>query len=579
MRGKRRLLVILFLVWALAGLAVQAAPPAQTNEFEQELLNIRFDMEILASTVLGDERPDGWTGNLVLSSSTYVADLWFDNELLANEIFEDSRPSGWIGATSSNAALVARNVRHDLEIAALSVYTSFDNFPADWSGGPPLYRCTRSLMNLVFILEYDVQTPDNFPNYCQAVAGEIDTVVVSFRENNTDILERLPELILSIRGDLERIADEVLGLNNRPPGWIWVGANRNLDSPTLLGDAFLDMGLLADNQLGPGERPAEWIGSLANSDLLTYRNLRHDIELLADAILGANVRPTGWQGVDILERCDPNTQNLVIVVQNNFTLAIDTTITDRQTYCFQAASAANQLAENPPIEVIEAEQETRYLAESRNAFAYLDPAALEYMGVMPWGTGFRAWYRNFGESTMMFVSGEGFAVFIDRRWTTMDENRFRTLPTLEGIRPLTFCDAFWCNGPAPTPTPTGAGPLDAIINAATPPATLNPSDVSQTKQQVSWNNIRVTYVQHIPDRGVAQVTLDICNDVAQVSCEQVISVFDNGTGLARPVVSQFNGRNVYEFPYGYTTNLLIEGQTLFSTDIWLNDPSLLTPVP
>ena len=64
------------------------------------------------------------------------------------------------------------------------------------------------------------------------------------------------------------------------------------------------------------------------------------------------------------------------------------------------------------------------MAESRNAFAYDDSGATVYFGVLPWGTEFRAWYRNFGESTMMFVSGDEFAIFIDRRWTTMDEDTF-----------------------------------------------------------------------------------------------------------------------------------------------------------
>jgi hypothetical protein len=208
---------------------------------------------------------------------------------------------------------------------------------------------------------------------------------------------------------------------------------------------------------------------------------------------------------------------------------------------------------------------------------------------MPGGTLFRAWYRNFGGSSMMFVSGEDFAVFIDRRWTDLDEDVFRRLPTTEGVRPLTFCDANWCNGPSPTPTPTGSGPLLEIIQANTPPAPIiaevTPGFVEE-QSLVSWNNIRVNYLLQRPGvqcttsqtvAGCVQVSLEICIDPSQVVCEPVVSVLDAATGVAQPVVSQFNGLNVYELPYGYSTNFTIQASNFYSNDIWLNDPSLTEP--
>jgi hypothetical protein len=39
-------------------------------------------------------------------------------------------------------------------------------------------------------------------------------------------------------------------------------------------------------------------------------------------------------------------------------------------------------------------------------------------------------------------------------------------------------------------------------------------------------------------------------------------------------VSQYNGLNVFEFVYGYTSNLIVEGSTLTSPDIWISDPSI-----
>ncbi|MEO1288388.1 MAG: hypothetical protein AAFV93_11515, partial [Chloroflexota bacterium] len=252
-------------------------------------------------------------------------------------------------------------------------------------------------------------------------------------------------------------------------------------------------------------------------------------------------------------------------------------------FCIIVEASANFAIENPPppevLEEIAAEEfAIQFRAESRNAFTYDDSAATVYYGVLPWGTEFRAWYRNFGDSTMMFVSGDGFALYIDRRWTTMSEETFRTLPTLEGVIPMTFCDASWCNGPAPTPTPTGSGPLLDIINSGTQPAqpvlqVTADADVSG-KQLVNWNNIRINYLLFREDVGLAQVTLEICRDANQLVCEPVISVFDSTTQQGVPAISQSAGLNVYQLPFGYSTRFTIEGETLFSEDIWLTDPSL-----
>lgn len=143
------------------------------------------------------------------------------------------------------------------------------------------------------------------------------------------------------------------------------------------------------------------------------------------------------------------------------------------------------------------------------------------------------------------------------------------------MRPLAFCDARWCNGPAPTPTPTGSGPLELLLLQTTPAAPPPvDGDISGERTQVSWNHVRVTYLQDNAQTRTAQVALEICNETTQITCEPVIRVFDNALGVAKPVLSQFNGLNVYEFPYGYNTNLLIEGATLVSPDVWISDPTI-----
>jgi hypothetical protein len=198
------------------------------------------------------------------------------------------------------------------------------------------------------------------------------------------------------------------------------------------------------------------------------------------------------------------------------------------------------------------------------------------MGIMPGGTPFRALYRNFGESNMMFVQGSDFALWVDMRFTTVNETTFRSLASIENMNPLAFCDASWCNGPGPTPTPTGSGPLLSVIIGSTPVATPNVGNLQNSKQLVSWNQVRVTYVFDNIQAKTAQVALEICPQSAEVAtgCEPVQSVFDNNTTSAKPVISTFNGLNVYEFRYGYSTNLVIQTDNFYSQDVWISDPTI-----
>lgn len=574
MRRYRVLFVLLMLT--CFGMAA-AAPPAQTTDFNNFVLNTRADLEQLANDVLGaGVRPQGWTFNVNnVNSPTFIADLWFDNEQLAEAIFGANRPPGWIGApVTQNPFIVVRNIRHDLELAADKHYGVGQRPPA-WRGGPPIARCDRTIQNLVQILStaftYNFQTPTTAADYCATIAAEAEQQVLRLVFATPEFEAQLPDLTLAVRGDLERLADEEFGVNTRPPEW---RGNKDVTTQTFLSDLFLDLDTLASAQLGLGVRPDGWIGVLPNAPALVYRTLRHDLELLADA-LGHSPRPRGWQGLDPLLVCDLDVQNLVLLAQQAYALTLES-IPPGAGFCAQASVAANQITENPPApEVTEAEAEdTRFVGESEFAFTYLDQAATQYMGIMPAGTKFKAWYRNFGDSTMMFVSGDDFAVYVDLRWTTLDPTAFQRLPTTEGVKPLTFCDASWCNGPGPTPTPTGAGALQALLNAGTPQAAPTLEDVRAEKTQVSWNNIRVTYLLDNPNTRSAQVALEICTDTTQTQCEPVTQVFDNATGAPKPVLSQYNGLNVYEFPYGYTSNLLIEGATLFSPDIWISDPTI-----
>jgi hypothetical protein len=562
---------------------------AQANLTQLFLKTTRDDLELLATEVLGPEvRPEFWTNNSNVELQSFAADLWFDNELLADEVFGvGQRPVDWFGATARDPSLLGRNVRHDLELTA-DVVMGDATRPDGWTGAGRIFRCTRAIQNLVRLTDsiYNIQpeVPQSVVDFCNIVRIEIEDKLASEVFNTLDAQANTIELLGGIRGDLERLADELLGLENRPDGWL---ENRDATSESFVTDLLGDTARLADNLLGAEIRPLGWVGRLGLSPETSQRNLRFDVELLAETLLaerlGPGGRPRGWQGSDPLATCDPTIQSLAQVVVLNygdFERPIRSTFAAQSEFCVALDTAVNTAAENPPeqavVEEIQQERDLRYIAQSRLAFSYLDVAALQYMGVMPYDTEFRAWYRNFNESNMMFVSGQDFALFIDRRFTTMPEEVFRTLPTLEGRRPLTFCDANWCNGPGPTPTPTGVGPIAAVLQAATPIATRSVESVQQQegKQLVSWNNIRVNYLLDRLDAGVVQVTLEICSDPSQIACEPVVSVFDTNTNLFRPVVQTFSGLNVYELPYGYITNVIVEGNTRFSRDIWISDPTL-----
>ncbi|MCZ2094838.1 MAG: hypothetical protein LC121_00945, partial [Anaerolineae bacterium] len=121
-------------------------------------------------------------------------------------------------------------------------------------------------------------TPDSALNYCDTVAAEIEDTLVNLVFGEADANGVLPDpitLLGAVRGDLERLADELLGLDTRPDNYI---GNRDITSANFAGEIRLDLDLLADDRLGAGNRPLGWIGGTSNSPATSYLNLRHDLE-------------------------------------------------------------------------------------------------------------------------------------------------------------------------------------------------------------------------------------------------------------------------------------------------------------
>ncbi len=574
---------ISLLVLTLLGLHGFAAPFEQdgSDVFQRTVFDTRNDLELLADQVLGaNTRPQGWTGNISVDSLSFVADVWLDNELLADAVFgEGVRPPAWIGVTVSVANILARNVRHDLELTADQVFNG-NTRPQEWRGSPlPTTRCDRTLQNLLSVINqfYGIAptTPESALNYCLAISAEIEDdlieIIFTLPENRI-----VPEQgIVDVRLDLDLLASTLFP--TLPQGYIGDTAR---DNPSYNANILLDLETVANQSLGVGIRPPGWSLSVPSNPASAYLTLRRNLELLADATAGLGVRPSGWRGSNAIDRCEFNVRTLTLITAISYpNFTIDTIDINAPDYCAQVTRAVNEYIENPPeLDTVEGESEEirRFSAESSYAFSYLDVGATLYMGTMPGGVPFRAVYRNYGESTMMFVTGSDFALYIDVRFTTMAETTFRALPTFNGAVPVAYCDAYWCSGPGPTPTPTGGGPLLQVLLGTTPVPTPNRGELELSKQLVSWDYIRVTYISDNLGARTAQVTLELCPAPAvdQLDCESVLTVFDNATGVARPVISQYNGMNVYEFRYGYTQNLVIESLTLFSNDVWINDPTI-----
>jgi 3-hydroxymyristoyl/3-hydroxydecanoyl-(acyl carrier protein) dehydratase len=92
---------------------------------------------------------------------------------------------------------------------------------------------------------------------------------------------------------------------------------------------------------------------------------------------------------------------------------------------------------------------------SRGAFAFIDLAARRYVGTMPAGTKFVAVARSgLPGSQMVFVQGDGFVLFVDYTFTTLNVDAVGALVSYQeyagDVRAR--CEVAWCRAPGPQPT-------------------------------------------------------------------------------------------------------------------------------
>jgi hypothetical protein len=264
--------------------------------------------------------------------------------------------------------------------------------------------------------------------------------------------EALPTLI-SARGDLELLANEVFGRDQRPAGW---SGSTDATDPNLPLFVRLDLEVLAGYVLGAEVRPDGWFGVVPSSPLAIARDIRHDLELLADIVVGApTIRPGLWTGDDPLMRCNRATQALVpLLERSGFVLNVDFSQRD---YCRQIEIQTTRFVETqiiqppaPAVTAVPSEGSTvggvtaPYSVETPFVVTFYDSRARRRAGVLPVGTGFSTLSRsNIQFSNMMLITGDGFTLFVDYTTTPVTTAEFDALPEVE-LGAATDCSADWC---------------------------------------------------------------------------------------------------------------------------------------
>ncbi len=161
-----------------AAAPISSAIPAEALPV---LVSARSDLELLANSQLGSERPVGWSGSLDINDPQLALLVRLDLELLlARLLGADTRPDAWFGAVPSTPLAVARDIRHDIELLA-DIVIAPSVRPPDWSGDAPLMRCDRATQSLVALLQregrFTLTTDPNQPDYCRRAAVEVSQFV------------------------------------------------------------------------------------------------------------------------------------------------------------------------------------------------------------------------------------------------------------------------------------------------------------------------------------------------------------------------------------------------------------------
>lgn len=257
----------------------------------------------------------------------------------------------------------------------------------------------------------------------------------------------IQDALVSAGLDLELIADERMD-GERPVGW---SGSLDLENPQLPILIRLDLELMAAQIYGIENRPDDWFGAVNSTLEAIVRDIRHDLEILADDVFGSD-RPLDWAGGDPLDSCDRSTQALVALIQRNglYTLTSNPATPD---YCIQVTNEisryveVNLLSENINIGSDGISIPSAVSVQTEFAVGFYNRSASLRAGLIPPGTGVTPIARSYQTfSNMTLVQGEGFVVFIEWQNLNLTQDEWESLPDESGIEYETSCTEDWCEG-------------------------------------------------------------------------------------------------------------------------------------
>jgi len=191
---------------------VTPSSPLSPEQISQLLIDARNDLELIAAQVYGVSRPPGWNGSLDSADPQLNLLVRLDLEILIVDQLGET-PPGWFGIVASTPFHIARDIRHDLELAA-DLLLGQGNRPATWRGSETLYRCNRATQTLVALLErgsgfvLSVPEVDDAAVYCTA----LEQALTSYSE--TVLLTRPRDQ------DLFSVRAEIIAQNAPPPTYV-----------------------------------------------------------------------------------------------------------------------------------------------------------------------------------------------------------------------------------------------------------------------------------------------------------------------------------------------------------------------
>jgi hypothetical protein len=256
-------------------------------------------------------------------------------------------------------------------------------------------------------------------------------------------------ILLDARKDMELLADQQIGIGQRPVGW---NGEVSPYEPQIALLTRADLELLATTLINPERRPSAWTGAFASTPYAVARDVRYDLEVLADVVYGRDNRPTGWLGGDPLMRCNRATQTLVALLERGgiYRLNVDANTPNfcREVELSVTSFTEKQLLANTQISDLFTDQVALLSEHQVNtdlAVAYLDARATRRVGIIPNGTPIQIVARSYASfSNMMLVQGDNFVVFVEYTNTTVNDQQFRGLPNFEALQVTTNCFADWC---------------------------------------------------------------------------------------------------------------------------------------